>query len=544
MKRGSLVVALIAFLVYANSLGNGFTLDDQVVILKNPALHGSPLSLFTMIDAAPNSQLLPFYRPLTNVTFFVDGMLHGFNPFFIRLFNVLLHSVNVFLVYHLARTLFKNNLYAPLIVGLLFAIHPLHTEGVNFNAGGRATMLACFFSLAAYLLHSRSIVRGKMFWAIGGATLFLLGLFSKEIALMVLPFILAIEFTMLCNNINSNRLQPCLRLAPYFAATAIYLTMRWITLSKYGIQTSILPGIGTKTLESMYVVTDFNTRILNNLYIIPRYLLTVIRPTALCNRYVIPEDLNLLALPLFGAWFCILAGLGWLLTKGRSAVSLFGISWLILFWLPVSGIVLVPGAALADRFLYIPAIGLWIALSDQITRFFPTGSTVARKYGLAAIALTTVLLAGLTIRRNMDWKSNFSLYSRFVAQYPENAHARAGLGKCYYGSGKMENLAPAENEFDRVIAVDPIFPKIHTYLGNINLNLEDLNDALHHYSKAIEVYPYDKEARLNRGITLEKLGRPREALTDYLYFLTSPGKTENIPGGRQHAEKRLRELSK
>jgi len=148
------------------------------------------------------------------------------------------------------------------------------------------------------------------------------------------------------------------------------------------------------------------------------------------------------------------------------------------------------------------------------------------------------------MRRNLDWKSNFTLHTRFVAQYPDNVHARAGLGKVYYGSGKEQNLAAAENEFDKVIAIDPNFPMIHTYLGNINLNTEDLDDALHHYSRAIEVYPYDKEARLNRGITLEKLGRPQEALTDYLFFLTSPGTSDNLPGGRKHAENRLRELTK
>jgi len=85
---------------------------------------------------------------------------------------------------------------------------------------------------------------------------------------------------------------------------------------------------------------------------------------------------------------------------------------------------------------------------------------------------------------------------------------------------------------------------IFTYLGNIKLDNGDLSGALHCYGRAIEVFPYDKEARINRGITLEKLGRPKEALTDYLFFLTSPGSSDNLPGGRQHAEMRIRELSK
>lgn len=539
-----LLIAIIAFIVYANSLGNGFTLDDHVVFLENKALQGSPLSLFTMIDAAANGQLLPFYRPLTNLTFLFDGQLHGFNPFFIRLINVLFHSANAFLVYRLASQLFKSNLYAPLLVGLLFACHPLHTEGVNFNAGGRITIMACFFSISAYLLHNRSILLEKSSWAFAGALFFLAGLFSKEIALMILPFILLLELPTLRNNSTAVRLQGCLRLAPYAVATVTYLVMRWLTLSKFGIQSSILPGVGSKVFESMYITTDLSTRIFNNVYIIPRYLLTVLWPTALANRYVMPDDLNLHALPLFGAWLLIFAALGWVFTRGRSTTSLFGIAWMTMFWLPVSGIVFVPGAPLADRFLYIPAIGLWIVVTDQIFRLIPATNTRYRKSGLTLAVLTFLLLAALTARRNLDWKSNLTLHTRFVAQYPDNVHARAGLGKVYYGTGDKQNLALAENEFDKVIALDPNFPMIQTYLGNINLNQEDLDDALYHYGKALEVYPYDKEARLNRGITLEKLGRPKEAITDYLFFMSSPGNSDNLPGGREHAEKRLRELIK
>jgi len=92
--------------------------------------------------------------------------------------------------------------------------------------------------------------------------------------------------------------------------------------------------------------------------------------------------------------------------------------------------------------------------------------------------------------------------------------------------------------------MDPNFPMIYTYLGDIKLEKGDLNGAMYCYGKALEVYPYDKEARLNRGITLEKLGRPKEAITDYLFFLTSPGSSDNLPGGREHAEKRLRELAR
>jgi hypothetical protein len=539
----SLLVATIAFLVYANSLGNGFTLDDDSVILNNPVLKGNFLSLFSSIDTTGETQLLPFYRPFTYLTFMIEWRLHGFNPFFVRLANVLLHSANTILVYRLARTLNKENIYVALLAGLLFAVHPQQSEGVDFNAGGRNTMLACFFSISTYLLHSKSILQEKKRWAFTGAFLFLTGTFSKETALMTLPFILTLEIQTLRTSTSGTRSQTALRLSPYFVAVALYLFMRWLTLSKLGIQTSIIPGIGTKLLDSMYITTDLGTRLLDDLYIIPRYFLTAVWPLHLSSRYVMPDDLNILALPLVGGWFCILVSIGWICTRGRSTASLFGLAWMTFFWLPVSGIVFVPGAPLADRFFYIPEIGLWLIISDQICRYFPVDKPVLRKIGVTTTVILILGLVALTIKRNQDWKSNYALYKGFIEHYPENVHAHVGMGKVFYGKDKKHDTALAEQEFEKAIAIDPNFPMIYTYLGNIKLNKEDLTGALYCYSKAIEVYPYDKEARLNRGITLEKLGRPKEAITDYLFFLTSPGSSDNIPGGQQHAEKRLRELS-
>ncbi|MDD2735832.1 MAG: glycosyltransferase family 39 protein [Desulfuromonadaceae bacterium] len=538
-----LFVATIAFLVYANSLGNGFTLDDDSVILNNPVLRGNFFSLFSSIDTTGETQLLPFYRPVTYLTYMIEWHLHGFNPFFVRLANVLLHTANSFLVFRLARSLNKDNVYMALLAGILFAVHPQQSEGVNFNAGGRNTMLACFFSISTYLFHAKSILRENKQWALAGALFFLLGIFSKETAVMILPLIFALEFRMLRTNAPNSRLQAFMRLAPYFAALAVYIVMRWLTLSKLGIQTSIIPGVGTKLLESMYITTTLGTRLLDDLYIIPRYFLTAIWPLHLSSRYVMPEDMNLLVLPLLGGWLCILASIGWICTRGRSTTSLFGLAWIVLFWLPVSGIVFVPGAPLADRFFYIPEIGLWIIIADQFCRHMPIEKPIFRRVAGVTVALLLLVLAALTVVRNQEWRSNYSLYKGLVEHYPENVHAHAGLGKVFYGKEKEHDTAKAEREFEKVIAIDPNFPMIYTYLGNIKLNRDDLAGALYCYSKAIEVYPYDKEARLNRGITLEKLGRPKEAITDYLFFMTTPGSSDNLPGGREHAEKRLRELS-
>lgn len=534
----ALFVAATAFIVYANSLGNGFSWDDSKVILNNPVLQGSPISLFSSIDTVSDAMLSPYYRPLTLMSFYIEKQLHGFNPFLVRLLNVLLHTTNAFLLYYLVRTLFSDKNSA-LLAALLFAVHPLHTEGVDFNSGGRNTMLTCFFVLSAYLLHHRSIVQKQIPFAMAGGLLFTAGLFSKESALAVAPFILVLEINFMRGEKTAIYSSAFLRLIPYFSGACLYLLLRWLTLSKLGVQTNIIPGLGTQTIQSMYIIPNLGSRLADNIYIIPRYLLTVFRPTALSPIYSVPEDLNLLALPIFTGWIFIIISLGWLFSRGRSYATLFGLLWIIIFWLPVSGIIYFPSAPLADRYLYLPAIGLWIIVADQAIRFIPNSLHV-RRYASIITFLVLVILASLTMRRNLDWKTELALFSRAVEQYPDDARAHACLGGSYYNVQKQNPgfALQAEQHYERALSLDPTIQMAHTPLGHLKLDKGDLEGALYHYTEALNIYPYDKEARLNRGITFEKMRKLPEALADFKFFLTTPG--YNIPGSREFAEAKIR----
>lgn len=538
-----LLISGIAFLVYANSLENGFVWDDTNVIVTNPALLSSSLSLFKGIDIGRDYELLPYYRPLTILTFLIEERLHGLNPSLMHLVNILLHAANAFLVYRLSMLLIKNQ-YAALLAGFLFALHPINTEAVDFISGGRNTMLACFFILTAYLLHYRSVIREGIFYAIAGALCFLGGMFSKESAIVVLPFIIAQEISLLRYDVPGSKLRSVTRLFPYVAAASCYLIMRWITLSNLGIQKYIIPGLGSGKLEGFYKIPELYARLIDNLYIIPRYLLTVIRPTALSLRYIVPEYLQSVIVPVVAAWLCIIGILVWLLTRGRSRTTLFGIAWLAIFYLPVSGIVWFPSAPMADRYIYISSIGLWLIVADQAVRLFPSKET-ARKISVALGAVLLIVLAALTVRRNMDWKSNVALFSRFVEQYPENLFAHAGLGEAYFNRNREDenDLRLAEQEFEKVLALKPELPPgIHTRLGYIRLALGDSEGAVHYYTIALGIYPLDKEALLNRAIALENLGRQDEALSDFKLFLNTPG--YELAEARPYAEARIRALTR
>lgn len=500
-----LTLALVAFVIYSNSLGNGFVWDDSVVILANPVLKGSPLELFSSIDSARTTDLTPYYRPLTILSFLIEGRLHGFNPFLVRLFNVLLHTANTFLVYRLIRT-FNVALPGAMIAGLLFALHPLQSEAVDFNAGGRNTMLAAFFILTTYLVHQWSVKQGSVYGALVASILFLAGLFSKETALVILPFIGATEIYGLCYKKAFSWRKACFRLVPYISCVLIYLILRNNAMLRAGVDLVIIPGLGE--------------RLLDNIYIIPRYLLNVVWPVLLSPKYFIPDDLHLYTLQLFSAWVFIVGMLLWFFTRGRSLPTLFGLAWIVAFWLPVSGIFRIPSAPLADRYLYVSAIGLWVLLADQLGRFLSTHATI-RRWGVVPAAMVLIVLAAVTIGHNPVWHSDVSLSSRIIELYPEQAYGFHNLGCAYLD--KEHNPVLAERSFAQAFALDPNFPRLRTQMGYIAVLRGDNEGALRHYADALKLNPFDAEAHLNSGIVLEKMLRYEEALIEYRRFLESPG---------------------
>jgi len=524
-----LLIALLAFIVYANSLGNGFVYDDDPVVVSNPALNGDVLALFSGIDAT-DTDINPYYRPLTLITFLIEKRLHAHTAFLMHLFNVLFHAANAFLVYLLARTLISNR-YSALLAGLLFAVHPINTECVDFISA-RNNILSGFFILTSYLVHERSVRHEKTAGAFAAAILFLAGLFSKETTLAALPFFCFLEITSLRSLDLVRRRKSFARLIPYVVCTALYLVLRNNALSSAGAKLVILPGLLTRLSE--------------NLYIIPHYLLTLICPTALSPIYTIPEDLNVLALPLFLGWLSILGILGWLLTKGLTPATLFGSAWLIIFLLPVSGIIYFPSAPMADRYLYVPAIGVWLIISDQAVRLLPVGNST-RRYYIVAVTLLLLLLAGLTFNRNFDWKNEIDLFTKVVKQYPNEAPGHAQLGHAYSHAYAKESFNDkyvylSEQEFEKALALEPALKNVHAPLGSIRFARGDFDEALYHYTEALKNQPYDKESLLFRAMVLEKFGRNIEAASDYELFLSAPGRS--LAELRPYAEARVRELSK
>jgi len=536
-----LFVALLAFSAYGDSLWNGFIGDDHSVILNNPVLKGDPLAVFKTIDTLSDTLLLPYYRPLTYLSFLIEGRIHGFNPFLMHLLNVLLHSLNTFLVYRLGLRLTGSPLSA-LLGGLLFGLHPVNTEAVNFLSGGRNTLLATTFSMAAVILYMKGSEKGGFVLYILSGAAFVCGAFSKEFSLMISPVVFGLE--LLKFRAERDVRASVTRLLPFVIGGMLYLYLRWETLSALGIQKGIIPGAGMEGLEGMFVIPSFWDRMRDNLYAIPKYLMNILWPFRLSPNYRVPEDLNLFALPLALGWLAIAGISVSLLVKRRDRVALFCLAWAFLLWLPVSGVFYFSSVNVADRFLYGPAIGLWILAGDMFNRSFIDRD---RRQGYAfMIILLFIFIAGAgTALRNLDWKDDLTLFRKLVRQYPDNPVGHFNLGSYYVDrykqKGERDALDIADEELSKALSLDPNYQDAYTALGLVRLEKGMFADAVKLYTRALEFFPLNRDARINRAIAYERLGMYREALKDYRFYLTITTRN-NIPGSNEYALRRIEEL--
>ncbi len=502
-NRAGLLLAVMAFFVYSSSLWNGFVWDDAVVILANIPRITNPLDILSSIDSGRSVDVAPYYRPLTQMSFYLEYRLHGLNPFLVRFFSLLLHSCNTFLVYRVALTIHGWR-RAAIFTSLLFAIHPIHAEAVDFNSA-RSTLLVTLFSLLALLLHRKAVENNMFSFALAGALAAMAGFLSKETGLGVIPFIAAIELSQWRNDSFVKR-NSIVRMLPYIAVTLLYWVLRNKALAAVDVKLEIFPGI--------------LSRMQYNAYIIPKYLFSLIWPVNLSPFYLIPEELQPIALRLCLFWGIIVFALWWLIKHSGRATVCFGLAWLLMFWLPASGVVDIPSSPVADRYFYMPVIGLWLLAGWHLAQFL-SAETGGQKFRHIVVIALFICLAGLTLRQNGYWKNGVTVFSRVLQFAPESVYAYHNLGCAYLEEQK--NLPLAEKAFMKALLLDPTFPRLQDELGKIRMLQGDKYGALQYYGEAIRQNPLDAEAHLNSAILLEKLSRFEDAIVEYQRFYACPG---------------------
>lgn len=507
----SLVIALVAFLLYSNTLNHGYALDDYSLIVENRITQKGYDGFGEIVS---NSYRYGYfmtndglYRPIPRLMFAAEWEWGGGKPFIGHFINVLLYALTGFILYRVLFKLTRGSMIFAFLASLIFIAHPIHTEVVA-NIKSRDEILAllfCCFALGSYLdAIADSSKRGLVF---SGIFLFL-GLLSKESAITffaVLPLAgwFVSEDTKITNLLKG--------LWPSAIACLVFLLIRTNVLG--GINTLGTPNIADNLL--MAADSGFE-RFCTAVSIMGLYLQKLLFPHPLVFDYSYNQ------IPIVGATHpsflisvCVYLALFFIAIRGFRTRS--PISFAILFFLATislsSNILITTGSSFGERFLYMPSLGFAIAVAFALMKLFKidtmTVPTVKQRGLLAACFVPLFLLySAKTLARNPVWKDNETLYKNDVELSPNSTRTQYYMGnflaKDEVWTGKPEAeknriLRESIGYLQRSIDIYDKFSDAHLQMGVAYYKLGILDSALLCYEKALAIAPRNHTIMNNMG---------------------------------------------
>lgn len=482
--RWPLLVALAGAAVFADSLGNGFALDDVPIVEGDARLArlASIPGLFVQPYWNVPGEEYGLYRPVVLASLALNRSVFGPAPWGYHLVNVLLHAGVSALVWFAARRAGLRYGTA-ILTGLLFAVHPIHAEAVA-NVVGRAEVLAAAGVLGAWILHRRAAdgESGRPASArLGAAGLYLGAVLSKESAFLA-PLLYALDDA--CRGIPFRRLLPSL--SRYGAVALFALFLRVAALGG-------LPGAeGAIPLDNPAAAAGPLPRVATALAVQGFAARLVAWPHPLCSDYSFNAfpivrsalDPRFLAGTVFVT--AIAAVFAFRRRLDRPVVLGAGI-WAV-FFLPSSNLLFPTGTLFGERLAYLPSLGAFLVAGHIVA------GLAARRGGraVAAVAVAAILaLSVVTVRRNPVWKDNATLALHDVEVRPESAKLQAGAGIALAVAGRGPE---AEARFRRAIEIYPDYAQIHYNLAVLLLGRGATEDAESHARRAAELAPGNPEA--------------------------------------------------
>jgi len=565
------VLCVITCAAFFPALDNGFTnCDDDRMVTNNPRITslspGNLVSFFT----APHEYL---YHPLVLLSYAVEYHFFGLRPFPYHATNLALHLCNTALVFLLIYLLCRSAAVA-FLTTLLFALHPLRVESVAWVTERKDVLSACFYlgALVSYL--RRGVTGGRRFFYWLSLALYCLSLLSKPMA-VTLPFVLILFDYWTGKTVDRKAL---LEKIPFFVLALIFAAVA--LLVHY-------PGGGKPLQAEPFTVWH---RPLIGTYNIMFYLWKTFVPANLSCLYQFPPRLlaspTLYLMPPLCA--VILLGAAIIYSRKYTRKAVFGALFFLITILPVLQILPIGGKSTpADRFMYIPAIGLSYCIAEflcWVYRVKLKDSRGGRALLLTAASACVSALAVLSWQRCQVWKDSVSVWTNVLKQYPGSLVSFSNRGMGYLERGETDK---AVTDFNEAIRIEPRYfipyhargnarmvqgrPELaiadytsalercpreqaavcYYNRGNAYASLRDYDRAIADYSQAIMLKPQYAEAYHNRGSAWNGRGQPDRAITDYSqaiaiapHYVQAYFNRGNVFAGRGEAARALAEYTR
>ncbi len=486
-KTNVFLLFLFCAVFYGNTLVNEFALDDVIVITGNKftqqgfkGIHNIfTKETFQGYFTGASSLTGGRWRPLSLITFAIEHQFFGDNTFVYHFNNVLLYFLtSVLILLFLSKHVFTEKPFLAFLVAVLFLIHPIHTEVVA-NIKSRDELLSLLFLLLTLHLSLDYIQqeRKKITTLILSLVCYLLALFSKENGITFLAIIPLTFWFFTQLELKKIMIQSI----PFWIVGGIYLAIRFSIIGF--AHTAPIPDINTMP----YAYATTLQMIATIIFILGKYLLMLFFPHPLSSDYSynqIPyvsfsNPLVWLTIVMYVAMFV------WAVMKLKTKnIFSYGIFFYFITLFIVSNIVVDTGAIMGERFLYLPSLGLLIAvvyLLDKIySRVVFINKKIKMQISYIIFSAIVLLCAIKTIARNAEWKNDTTLFLKDVETCPNSVRTNIAAGSA------MLKISNAEK--DSVI------------------KNQEIQKGIAYSQKAIEISPGSLDPLLNLGVAYFNLG--------------------------------------
>lgn len=502
----SVILFLLAAGTFLPTLKNGFIIfDDPIYVLNNSHVnHGLTWSGLRWAFYGTAGGI---WLPLTWISHMLDCQFYGLHAWGHHLSSVLIHGANTTLVF---LWLFRMTgaKWRSFMVAALFGLHPLRVESVAWVAERKDVLSALFWLLTLmayteYVKKSENEGHGakRVYWLT--LALFTFGLMAKPMT-MTLPFVLLLLDDWPLRRFQSGKTaaQLVVEKLPFFILSVI---AGIITIAVQRNENMVMP------LNRFPLFERFENAAIS--YV--AYIGKLFWPANLSVFYPFPHYLSFLTF--LSAALLLMVFSAFVVWQRQRAYFMTGWLWYLGTLIPIIGLVQVGQQAMADRYTYIPQIGLLVCLVwgiADLTRHWKWRPFILPTAGVMAIAACMIL----TCRQIALWRDSETLFEHAVAVTKDNVIAQINLGNAFARNGQVDE---AIVHFQKALAMDSSYADAHYNLGTAFFQKEQFERAIAQYQKAMAIQPGYQDARdnlgiahLNFGLMLSKEGKISEAITN------------------------------
>lgn len=504
-----LIIFTLTFLVFANTLANGIVWDDHLFIEQWPVAQNILGMPAIFAGSAPVGQG-GIYRPVRGILYIVDNLFFGQTALLYHLQALFIHLGVTFLIYWITKLLTKRKGLA-FGVALLFALHPIHTETIDYIAASMETWGTLFFFSAIYFYIKAIVIERStrrlsrvpdgirrsnlidLRFYIISCVLAFFAFFTYELTL-ILPLLLLlidVSFNKFPKKLTARFFLPYL---PYAFLATFYFFIRM--------------GILHIVSRNAYLGYSFFLTIQVMVKVFARYIGLLLFPMNLTANHNLVGNFPDSMLPydkldpilhqsitdpsfLFSAFILISLLVLSIIFFKRYTIFSFAVLWFFITLLPVANII-PSGSLMSEKFLYIPSFGFLLLLVDSIAKLFQLAykkkviSKQAASFWLIFVLVIAFVYGGLTVFRNSVWKSDITLFSDMVEKSPTSLIGHYTLGVKLQEIGDLNEAA---KQYETAVQLAPDFWQAHNNLGNIYFKMNQQDLATKEYLTTLTLNP-------------------------------------------------------